>query len=353
MCKRLHIFMKMNDKAASLQDVAKKAGVSTATVSRVLNNLNYVSHSVRTRVEKAMKDLNYSPNRVARRLRVKDGDRKLLGLLIPDIQNPFYVDVVRGVEELVFSKGYAVYICNFAQDYEKEKTYLNNLKSESIDGLIVAPYHEEDKMVISLVRDGFPIVCVDRGLGDIEVDLVTVDNDAGAYKAVKHLIGLGHKRIGYVGGLQSIPTSRKRKDGYIRALEESGIPIDDSLVKFGDSKHESGKNLALEFLNMSEPPTALFTGNNVITLGALESIHSKGLNIPDDVAIVGFDDMYWSISLNPPLTAVSQPGYEIGRQAANMLFERLEEPGREPRRIVLNTKLMIRQSCGSKLAGNE
>lgn len=336
-----------NSNQVSLRDVAKKAGVSTATVSRVLNNLNHISHTTRTRVEKAVKDLKYQPNKVARRLRAKEGDRKLLGLLIPDIQNPFYVDVIRGVEELVFLNDYAVYICNFTQDYNKEKSYLKNLKSEAIDGLIVAPYHEEDKMVTAMVRQGFPIVCVDRGLSEVEVDLVVVDNDAGAYKAVKHLIDLGHRRIGYVGGLYSIPTSRKRKDGYVAALRDAGIPVENALVKFGDSKHESGKRLVEEFLDMASPPTALFTGNNVITLGALETIHSRGLNIPDDIAIVGFDDMYWSNSLNPPLTAVSQPGYEIGRQAAKMLFDRLDEPSQEPRKIILNTKLMVRQSCGA------
>lgn len=333
----------------SLRDVARRAGVSTATVSRVMNNLDYVSHSVRTRVEKAVKELDYSPNRVARRLRVRDGERKLLGLLVPDIQNPFYVDVIRGVEDMVFARDYAVYICNFAQDYEKEKTYLNKLQSESIDGLIVAPYHEDDKMVISLVREKFPIVCVDRGLKGVDVDLVVVDNEKGAYNAVNHLIEIGHRRIGYVGGLYSIPTSQKRHDGYVKALKANGLEIDNDLIKFGDSKHVSGMRLTAEFLDMPCPPTALFTGNNVITLGALETIHSRGLSIPADIAILGFDDMFWANSLNPPLTAVLQPGYEIGRQAASMLFERLEEPGREPRKIVLNTKLMVRQSCGAEL----
>ncbi len=330
----------------SLQDVARRAGVSTATVSRVMNKMKYVSADVKERVDRAIADLQYTPNRVARRLRVREGDRKLIGVLIPDIQNPFYVDVVRGIDELVLQNDYAIYICNFAQDYNREKAYLTRLKSESVDGLIVAPYHEKDKLVISLVNDGFPIVCVDRGLGDVEVDLVVVDNENGAYNAVKHLIELGHRRIGYAGGLFSIPTSRSRKDGYERALMDHGLPVDEELIRFGDSKHGSGKKLAHEFLNMANPPTALFTGNNVITLGALETIHANGIKIPEQIAVVGFDDMPWSISLNPPLTAVFQPGYEIGRQAARMLFERLDEPALEPRKIVLNTKLIVRQSCG-------
>lgn len=339
----------MMKKKPTLKDVAKLAGVSSATVSRVINDANYVSHDVRARVNKALDELKYSPNRVARRLRVKEGGRKLLGLLVPDIQNPFYVDVIRGVEEIVYSNNYAVFICNFSQDYKKEKAYLDIMKAEGIDGLIVAPYHEEDKMVVSLVKEGLPIVCVDRGLSQVEVDLVVVDNESGAYKAVKHLIQLGHKRIGYVGGLYAIPTSRHRRDGYIKALEEHGIDVDESLIKFGDSKRESGQQMVREFLDMDVPPTALFTGNNVITLGGLEVIHSRGIRIPEEIALVGFDDMYWSNSLNPPLTAVLQSGYEIGKQATSMLFKRLEEPEREPRKVLLNTKLIIRQSCGAGL----
>jgi DNA-binding LacI/PurR family transcriptional regulator len=334
------------NKPATLNDVAKLAGVSSATVSRVINDGEYISHDVRARVNKALDELDYSPNRVARRLRVKDGRRKLFGLLIPDIQNPFYMDVVRGVEEIVYSKDYAVFICNFSQDYEKEKKYLEIMKSEGIDGLIVAPYHERDKMVTALVRDGLPIVCVDRGLSDVDVDLVVVDNEIGAYNAISHLIKLGHKKIGFVGGLYAIPTSRQRRDGYVRALKENGIEVYDELIKFSDSRQESGKKLVNMFLDMDRPPTALFTNNNLLTLGGLEVIHSRGLLIPDEIAIVGFDDMYWSNSLNPPLTAVFQSGFEVGRQAAKMLFERLDDPGQATKKILLNTKLNVRQSCG-------
>lgn len=334
------------NKTSSLQDVARKAGVSTATVSRVLNRKSNVSPATLQRVEKAMKELNYRPNRVARRLRAKDGDRKLVGLLIPDLQNPFYVDVVQGVQDVVYAKDYAVYICNFTQDYEKEKTYLRNLKAESVDGLIVAPYHEEDEMVRSLIADGFPTVCVDRGLKDLEVDLVKVDNEAGAYKAVRHLIEVGHRRIAYVGGLPSIPTSLTRRDGYVRACREAGLPVDPELIRFGNSRYDSAKELTQAFLQMENPPTALFTGNNVITLAALEVIHASGLSIPEQIAILGFDDMYWANSLNPPLSAVMQPGYEIGRQAATLLYERLLEPDRPPRNIILNTQLNVRKSCG-------
>jgi DNA-binding LacI/PurR family transcriptional regulator len=332
---------------ASLKDVAKKAGVSNATVSRVLNNVPSVSPDIRARVNKAIRQLKYQPNRVARRLRSRGGQKKLIGLLIPDIQNPFYIDVVRGVEDIVYANNYAVYVCNFAQDEKKERLYIDIMKSESIDGLIVAPFSEHDEAVISLLKRGLPIVCVDRGLSDIDVDLIVVDNFQGAYDAVDLLIRNGHRRIAYVGGLYSIPTSRQREAGYRKALLDNSIELIPELIKFGDSKHESGKKLTAELLDLESPPTAIFTGNNLITLGALETIHARGLHIPNDVAIIGFDDMYWSISLNPPLTAVRQSGYEIGRRAASMLFERIEEPSREAVKVTLKTKLIIRSSCGT------
>lgn len=328
-----------------LKEVAKKAGVSVATVSRVLNNRKYINTETRQKVEKAIKHFNYKPNRVAQRLRLKDGQRKLIGLLVPDIQNPFYVDVVRGVEETAYARDHAVFVGNFAQDEQKEKMYLNIMKSESIDGLIAAPAHEKDSEVVELVKAGLPIVCVDRGLSDVDVDVVLVDNRKGAFDAVEYLIQCGHKRIAYIGGLPQIPTTMQRKEGYEDALRKYGLPVDPKLIRFGDSKHESGKKLTEELLELSKRPTALFTGNNLITLGALETIHNHKLKIPQDIAIVGFDDMYWSISLNPPLTAVRQPGFEIGKRAAEMLFQRVKEPDRSPVKLLLRTELIKRESC--------
>jgi LacI family transcriptional regulator/LacI family repressor for deo operon, udp, cdd, tsx, nupC, and nupG len=333
---------------ALIKEVAARAGVSPATVSRVLNKADNVNPTTRLKVEKAIKDLSFKPSRVAQRLRIREGQRKIIGLVVPDIQNPFYVEVVRGVEDKAYANNYALLMCNFAQDEIKEKIYLDIMKSESVDGLIVAPVHEKDNDVRDLVLSGLPIVCVDRGLSDLDVDVVVVDNEQGAYEAVDYLIKLGHSRIAYIGGLPTIPTSRQRRHGYEKALKENNIEPNESLVKFGDSKQESGKILAKELLDMKEPPSAIFTGNNLITFGALETIHSLGLNVPGDISILGFDDMPWSISLNPPLTAVSQPGYEIGRRAADLLFQRIAEPDQSRVKIVLKTKLIIRQSCTEK-----
>jgi DNA-binding LacI/PurR family transcriptional regulator len=333
---------------ASLKQVATAAGVSPATVSRVLNDAPYVSDDTRLRVERAIQSLEYQPSRVARRLRAKDGPGQMIGLLVPDIQNPFYVEVVRGVEDRAYAAGCGVLLCNFGQSEDKQHFFLNVMRDELVDGLILAPARPDDKRVLEMARSGLPLVCVDRGLSGADVDMVVVDNVEGARIAVEHLIALGHRRIAHVAGLPHIPTTTDRLHGYQQALAGAGISFDSSLVRFGNSKHESGRDLTAELLDLPDPPTAIFTGNNLITLGALETIHGRALRIPEDVAVVGFDDMYWATSLNPPLTAVSQPGYEIGRRAAELLFQRVAEPSRPNAKIVLQTTLMVRRSCGSK-----
>lgn len=330
---------------SSLNEVAKKSGVSIATVSRVINKGSNVNEQTRIKVLKAVKELNYKPNRVAKRLRSKSTSSNLIGVLIPDIQNPFYVDVLRGIEDVAYDNNYALIMCNFNQDEKKEKLYLDILQSEGIDGLITAPAHEKDTKIVNLVKEGLPIVCVDRGLVDVDVDLVFVNNQKGAFNAVDYLAKLGYKRIACISGLTQIPSSHSRVEGYKDALEANGLAFDPALVKFGDSKHNSGVTLSKELLSMPNPPDAIFAGNNLITLGALETIHKMGLNIPKDVAIVGFDDMYWSISLNPPLTAVYQPAYEIGRRAGELLIQRIKDPSRPTIKMMLNTELMIRSSC--------
>lgn len=332
-------------KTTNLKEVAEKAGVSIATVSRVINNSPNVNPQTRIKIEKLIKELKYTPNRVAKRLRNRNTSSNLLGVLIPDIQNPFYVDVLRGIEDVAYNNKYLLIMCNFAQDETKEKLYLDILQSESIDGLIAAPTHEHDPEVSSLVRTGLPIVCVDRGLVDVDVDVVLVENRKGAYSAVDYLAKRGYKRIAYISGIPTIPSSRDREKGYRSALQDNNLTYEKNLVRYGDSRHESGVKLCADLLELPNPPDAIFTGNNLITLGALETIHTKKLKIPEDIAIIGFDDMYWSISLNPPLTAVRQPAYEIGKCAAEQLISRINNPDRPTSSMILKTELMIRSSC--------
>jgi DNA-binding LacI/PurR family transcriptional regulator len=329
---------------ASMNEVAKRAGVSIATVSRVLNNSDSVNETTRLKILKAIKELKYQPSRVAKRLRSKSVSSKLLGVLLPDIQNPFYVDVIRGIEDIAYKNNYAIIMCNYGQDEKKEIMYLDILQSESIDGLIAAPVSENDQRLKEIIKNGLPVVCVDRGLTGIDVDIVWVNNEEGAYAAVSHLVKCGYKRIAYISGLTTIPSSWMREKGYRRVLENNQLDSID-LVKYGNSSYESGVVLCAELLDLPNPPDAIFTGNNLITLGALETIHKRKKRIPEDVAIVGFDDMFWSSSLNPPLTAVRQPAYEIGKRAGELLIQRINDPTRTCIQMTLNAELMIRSSC--------
>lgn len=330
---------------ASMNEVAKRAGVSIATVSRVLNNSESVNEETRVKIQKAIKELKYQPSRVAKRLRSKSGAGNLLGVLIPDIQNPFYVDVLRGIEDVAYQNNYVIIMCNFSQDEKKEAMYLDILESEAIDGLIAAPAHEDDSRIKKILRNGLPLVCVDRSLKGVDADIVWVNNEEGAFHAVSFLIEKGYKRIAHIGGLTTIPSSRLRDSGYRKALVAGGLPVDESLIVHGDSSYASGIQFMEQLLKLPTPPDAVFTGNNLITLGALEAINSRKLRIPQDIAILGFDDMNWSNALNPPLTAVRQPAYEIGKRAGELLIQRINDPKRPCIQMTLNSELKVRSSC--------
>ncbi|HMQ62985.1 MAG TPA: LacI family DNA-binding transcriptional regulator [Flavilitoribacter sp.] len=336
---------------ASLKDVAEKAEVSIATVSRVINGNSHVQMDTRHKVQKAIKELNYRPSRVAQRLRSKGKESKLIGLVLPDIENPFYVDMIRGIEATAYNQGYSVIIGNFSQNKSRSEMYIDILKSEGVNGFIVAPVNNEDPKVRELIKSGYQVTCVDRDMEGVEVDSVKINNEEAAYGAIKHLINLGHKRIGHVGGQWDIPTTKSRLAGYKRALLESGLPIEEELIITRSSDFQNGVEATTALLDLNRPPTAVFTGNNLLTLGALRAIHARELKIPSDIAIVGFDDMYWSELLNPPLTAVHQDGFEIGRRATELLLSRLVEPNRPCIKVILDAKLRIRKSCGAAQNG--
>lgn len=330
----------------TLKEVAEKAGVSITTVSRVINESDKVNPETRTRVQQAMVKLGYQPSRVAQRLRGNKGRSKLLGLIIPDIQNSFYSNIVRGVEDVAYSHNYAVILCNSDEDPEKEKFYLEVLRSESVDGIIFPPIHPESDVVDDLIKGGLPLVCVDRRLKDESIDTVVLDNRIGAYQVTNYLLGLGHRKIGLITSSGNFSSFRERQAGYEEALSEHGIVIDQTMIGYGDQRStESGKQLALKLLNKKDRPTALFVTNNLFLLGALETVHEMGLRIPDDLSIVGFDDMPWARSFYPPLTVVAQPGYEMGRQAATMFFKRIDNPDLKPAVSVLEPRLILRNSC--------
>jgi LacI family transcriptional regulator len=331
---------------STIKEVALKAGVSTATVSRILNGKGTFSSSTEERVLSAVKELGYKPSRVARNLRVQR--TQLIGLIISDIQNPFFTSVIRGVEEVAYQHDYSVILCNSDEDSIKEQMYLTVMHEENVAGIILATTLErghDEKLICCEI----PVVAIDRTIDNIGIDTILVDNILGAREAVAHLIKLGHNRIGLIGGLEHVSTARERQLGYERAHHEFGISLDQDLMKSGNFKQISGYKIAMELLTLRDRPSALFIANNLMTLGALNAIHSLGLNIPRDVAVVGFDDMPWAISLNPPLTVVAQPDYELGKFAGELLLKRIADQDLETKQIRLIPKLVIRESCGSKL----
>ncbi len=330
---------------SSLTDVAKRAQVSIATVSRVINHSDKVVEKTRVAVQKAMDELGYQPNRVARRLRQKGGRRHLLGLILPDIQNPFFAEIARGVEDVAYANQFAMILCISDENPTKEAFYLNVMQAESVDGVILPPIAERDAAVLKLAQSGMPIVTVDRTLHGASIDTVEVDNFQGAYEAVEHLIKLGHKRIALIAGRANLSTSRDRRRGYEEALAAAKLPVRPEYIRVGDNKQASGRGLADELLSLNPRPTALFVSNNLMAVGALEAIHMKKLKVPQEVALIGFDDLPWAEALDPPLTVVRQPAYEVGRAAAEMLLKRLGDRSLPAAWLRLRPRLIVRNSC--------
>lgn len=327
-----------------LTEVARRARVSISTVSRTINQTGKISEKTQERIRRIMREIGYRPNRVARRLRA-GGKCHLLGLIIPNIQNPFFADLARGVEDVAYRNNFAVLLCNYDEDPVKEHFYLDVMQQESVDGIILPPISERDAAVLRVARSGVPVVCVDRALANASCDQVEIDNHRGALEAVSHLIARGHRRIGLISGPADSSTGRERLAGYRRALADAGVEVDASLIRYGDYKKESGRQLAEELLGASKPPSALFVCNNLMTIGALEAISARRLRIPEQIGLIGFDDIPLAAVFQPPLTVVRQPAYEVGRSAAELLLKRIEDPTRPASSLKLSPELVVRGSC--------
>jgi LacI family transcriptional regulator len=330
----------------TIKDVARRAGVSVSTVSRVLNNHPHVGQEVRERVHAVIQELHYEPSRVAQRLRATES--RLVGVIFSDIANPFYIDVLQSIEHTLSRQAMSVLISNADSDPDREEAFIRIMLNENIAGLIIAPTKEDVPALAVAASNGLPIVVVDRRLSNVDVDTVLVDNFKGALAAVQHLIELGHTRIGVLSGPLHLTSGRERYTGYLQAMSDAGLTVDSSLTRFGNYRESSGYELTQELLTSPAPPSALFVANNLMAIGALNAIHQLGCKIPDEVAIIGFDDLPWAISLNPPLTTVAQPTSEIGTRAAELLLDRIKDRTRTTRTIVLPTQLRVRASCGSQ-----
>lgn len=328
----------------SMKDVAKRAGVSTATVSRVLTGSRSVNPTLAKRVLEAMEDLDYQPVRAARSLRRQKSS--ILGLIISDIQNPFFTSLVRAVEDQANLHQLAVFLCNSDEDVAKEGMYVDLMLSERVAGVIICPAQELQNPSRKLIKAGIPVVSADRRMLDVEVDTVLIDNTKAAHGLVKHLILDGHHRIAAIVGPSWITTGRERLAGYMSALSEQGLIPQEGFVLTGQPNEETGYVLAGKLLDLPVQPTAVFVGNNLLATGVLRAIRERGLRIPDDIGLAAFDNMTWSTMIDPPLTVVQQPTYELGLTAVELLLERMRDPERPPQEVVMESTLLIRGSCG-------
>jgi DNA-binding LacI/PurR family transcriptional regulator len=333
---------------AKIEDVARQAGVSTATVSRVLSGKPYVSDDLRERVMSAVQDLNYRPSRVARSLRIQRSS--IIGLIVSDIQNPFFTSVVRAVEDTAYQHKFSVFLCNSDENSEKETMYVELMVAERVAGVILSPTLGQNDIYRHLAEAGVPAVAVDRRVTNVDIDSVLVDNVRAARQAVLHLLEMGHRRIGAVVGTPVSSTGEERLRGYVEALQVYGISVEPELIRSGMPRIPSGHDFTNELLALPHPPTAIFTGNNLLTLGALSAIHERGLRIPDDIGVAAFDEMDWMPFVRPALTVVAQPTYELGRTAVDLLLQRMEDPDRPYQEVVLSAALHIRESSNRRLA---
>jgi LacI family repressor for deo operon, udp, cdd, tsx, nupC, and nupG len=329
---------------SNIQDVARLAGVSVATVSRVLNNSPSVTGKTRENVLEAIRRLSYQPNLLARNLRRTE--TKMVLVLLPSISNPFYSRLVKGIEDVAHKNGYNIMLCNTDSDISRERVYLDLLKRRLSDGVIFMAPELSSEELSEIGRD-FPVVqCCEYKEG-AAVSHITIDNRDAAEKAVRHLIGLGHKRIGMITCGQGFVSTRHREEGYRDALANAGLDFDPELVKIGDYGFNSGLRAASQLISLKDRPTAIFSISDVMAVGAMRAIKNKGLRVPGDIAIVGFDNISISYMCDPLLTTISQPKYDLGCTAMEQLLKQIRGEMKNPREITLEYELVIRESTVS------
>lgn len=327
---------------STIYDVASRAGVSPATVSRVLNGRTDVSPDLATRVRQAVSDLGYRPNGVARNLRRRV--TTVWGLIISDIGNPFFTALVRGVEDVAHEAGFSLVLCNSDEDLVKERRYVDIALDEQMAGVIISAASEADSDLSPLIDRGIPVVAVDRRLDSAAIDTVLVDNVRGARDATKHLIDVGCRRIACITGPSRTTTASERLRGFRQAMEAAGREVPAELVVMENFKENGGYEGAQKLLALDEPPDGLFVANNLMTMGALEAIEDAGVGIPNDIALIGFDDLPWARHARPRLSTVAQPTYDMGREAAKLLASRVAGESGVVRTLVLPPTLHVRES---------
>jgi LacI family transcriptional regulator len=330
---------------STIGDVAERAGVSKMTVSRVINKSGYISQETRERVEQAIAELGYVPNALARSLRFKK--TKTIALVITDITNPFFTTLARGVEDAASEQDFSVMFCNTDESRDEEAQYLSVLVQKQVDGVLLVPAKSSPEAAQFLSERQVPFVVLDRRIPGINVDLVRGNSFQGAYDLAAHLIALGHRDIAVLSGPQGVTTASDRIDGYRKAMQDAGLPVDESRILYTSFTPQGGYRMAQQALELSPRPTALFAANNFIAFGALRALRERSVRVPDEISVVTFDDLPEAINFDPFLTAAAQPAYEMGQRATTLLFERLSGNGpAEPQEIIMPTQIVIRGSSG-------
>jgi DNA-binding LacI/PurR family transcriptional regulator len=317
---------------ASIKDVTELAGVSVASVSRVLNTSRPVAGATREHVIAAARQLNYSIDQRARAIRLKKS--ATLGLIVADVGNPFTAQVIRTIEAVAYRNGHDLFLSNSDEDADRERLHCQAMAAQRIGGVIVLPVTFSGAALAPLLSNGIPVVCLDRKVDDCALDAVLVNNDAGGTMAAVALYDAGHRRIGVIGASRTTP-GRDRVIAFRRTLLERGVTLEDDLVREADYKEDGGYSETLAVLSYDIRPTALFVINHPMTIGALNAIRDLGLRVPRDVSIVSFDDPTWAQLLDPALSTVRQPTDQLGTCAAEMVIERMQGEHTGPARLVL------------------
>lgn len=328
--------------ASQMKLIAEDAQVSIATVSRVLNGKDSTTAEIRERVMRSVEKLGYQPNMIARSLRMRKSF--VLGLIIPNITNPFFANIARAVEDIALQSGYVVTIFSSDQNLVKEKHYTEFMCNRMVDGAVVAVADQFSSNLDQLANTEIPVVLIDRHLENSTFDRVMVDTFGATYRAVEYLIERGYKRIGMIAGPQNVSTAVDKARGYQQAIVDHKMPLEENLLLYGDYTEESGIALGRQILCQPNHPDALIVSNNLMTLGIYRVIKEYGLRIPHEIALIGFDDIHWSSLVTPPITMIDQPTYELGQKAIEFLLDRIAGNTQEPRTHILRTQLIIRGS---------
>lgn len=329
--------------SVTIKTIAEKAGVSKATVSYVINNKAGVGEETREKVLKIIDDLNYKPNSVARGLAGQSTE--MIGLIIPDITDMFYADIIRGVELVANKLDYTINLCTTHGEEAKEKKMLEYFSSGRVDGIILMVYGVDNKLLVELKERRIPFVLIDYSQNQDQFCNIVIDNYWGGYKAADYLIGLNHKKIAYIHGIKDNIDDQKRFSGFKEAMAENDLMINKKYIEYGAYTRKGGYQAAKELLSRAELPTAVFAANDQMAIGVINAIQEEGLSVPEDISVIGFDDIEASRLMSPGLTTIRQPTYEMGKLAAEKIFSELKDEESCKENINLKAKLVIRESC--------